>query len=241
MIHSSYKQVHSQEWVTQHIIDPAHELVILRQVIPWQKIINSLVCCYSPNRGRFGCNLRILVSVLILGKLYQSGDSAVIKLIKENRYCQYFCNVADQGLNTFLDRSTLIRFRKRIGAKGTALIENHIFQHLRRSGAIGNDAALIDSSVLESNIIHPNDVLLIYKAFGRLEQWADQFNVLVWWNKESVKKEWYGFNKAKKGKRLEFLNVFHELFEPALQGFIAITNTIKDGHQKKQLNTGSKY
>jgi len=88
-----------------------------------------------------------------------------LREVKENRYVQYFCNVPDEELQTFLNSSTLSTFRKRVGTKGIDLVEKEGFEHLRRAGVIRNDAQLIDSSVMEDNIIYPTDVLLLYKAF----------------------------------------------------------------------------
>ena len=186
MIAVDFQEVHSKAWLQTHILDPTHELVILRQVIPWQKIIDSLKRYYSSTQGRFCKSLRLMVAVLILGKLRQVGDQAVIDLIKENRYAQYFSNVADRDLSTFLDRSTVCKFRHRIGPTGIARLEHHVFHHLRRSGVIENDAALMDSTVLENNLIYPNDVQLLYKGFVKLKAFASHRQIVLWWDHPHV-------------------------------------------------------
>jgi hypothetical protein len=38
-----YEEAFSPEWVSAQITDDTNELVILRQVIPWQSIINQLI------------------------------------------------------------------------------------------------------------------------------------------------------------------------------------------------------
>jgi hypothetical protein len=52
MIESSFEEAFSKEWVETQITDSTNELVILRQVIPWQAIIsqlgNSLASNYQP-------------------------------------------------------------------------------------------------------------------------------------------------------------------------------------------------
>ena len=142
--------------------DPIHELVILRQVIPWQSIIDELQQFYSSDQGRLGKSSRILVALVILGKFRLLSNRPVIAQTKENCYFQYFCNVPDGGLSCFPHHSILHAFRQRIDPQGVALLEETVFERLRLSGAINNDAALIDSSVLASNIVYPNDVQLIY-------------------------------------------------------------------------------
>ena len=101
MIEESFNEVHQEDWLSTSIRDWNHELVIFRQVIPWQKMINQLRGYYHDKAGRLGKNLRLVVAVVLLGKLRQIGDQAVIDLIGENRYAQYFCNVRDEELPFF--------------------------------------------------------------------------------------------------------------------------------------------
>lgn len=162
MIQLNYQEAFSPEWVSSQITDAENELVILRQIIPWQLILNRLVQFYDEKRGRIGKPLRIMVALLILSRLRQLSDREVISQVKENRYMQYFCNVADSQLANFLNNSTLCQFRKRLGEKGIKMIENHIFSRLRSTGVIHADTLLMDSTVLSNNLIYPNDVLLLY-------------------------------------------------------------------------------
>jgi len=233
MIADSFQEVHSKAWIKAHILDPSHELVILRQVIPWQKMIDWLQRYYCSSQGRFGKSLRLMVAVLILGKLRQVGDQAVIDLIKENRYGQYFCNVSERDLSTFLDRSTVCKFRHRIGPGGSARIEHYVFDHLRRSGVIENDAALMDSTVLENNLIYPNDVQLLYKALVKLKAFAQQRQIALWWDHTQVKRRWRAFNLAKSANRMAFLQEFDQLFQPVLRAFKELAKTFSSSDKKK--------
>ena len=167
MIQATFDEAHSPAWIKAHIIDSMNELVLVRQVIPWPRIIAQLVSSYAPHRGRFGTSLRMMVALLIVAKLRRLSDREVIQQVKENRYIQYFCNVPDAGLLTFLDPSVLSKFRTRLGEKGIAKIETEVFERLRQAGVIQGDTSLIDSTVLDNNLIYPNDVQLLYKAFGK--------------------------------------------------------------------------
>ena len=124
MIRATFEEAHPPGWIKEHIIDAMNELVLVRQVIPWQRIIERLISFYDPHRGRWGASLRILVALLIVAKLRQLSDREVIQLVKENRYGQYFCNVPDAGLLSFLDSSTLSKFRTRLGEKGIASLNS---------------------------------------------------------------------------------------------------------------------
>ena len=60
MIAADYEEAFSDEWVSCQITDEENELVILRQVIPWQSIIRRLVQFYDQQKGRIGKSLRII-------------------------------------------------------------------------------------------------------------------------------------------------------------------------------------
>lgn len=241
MIEKTFEEVHSKLWFKTHEINETHELWVVRQVIPWQKIMDKLVKYYDKEAGRLGINLRILVAVLILQKLRSIGDQAVIDLVKENRYAQYFCNVPDEGRSCFLDRSTVVKFRKRITSQGCAMIESLSFEWLRRGGAIENDAALIDSSVLASNVIYPNDVDLLFKAFCKMAAWARMMELPLWWNHRALKKRWRAYNLGQKKKRLAFLLEFQTKFTKAAKTFQRKVHRLADSQEKKEVNTGLRF
>ena len=69
MIAHTFQDAFSAEWVKIHLPNRHHDLVILRQLIPWQPIIDDLVPLYNPKTGRHGCDLRTLSAVSILARL----------------------------------------------------------------------------------------------------------------------------------------------------------------------------
>lgn len=217
MIESSFREAFSDEWVKHNIKDSINELVLLRQIAPWQKVIDRLSRFYRKGKGRRGKSLRMMVALLIMGKLRTLSDAQMVKQVKENRYIQYFCNVPDKGLLTFLNPSTLCTFRKRLGAQGAALIEEAFFDFLRRAGLIRGDSQLIDSTVMEDNIIYPTDVLLLYKAFGKMRQFAKEAKIPLWWNEGDLKKKWRAYGLAKKEEKANFLWEFYLLFIEGLK------------------------
>jgi len=233
MIERSFEEAFSSEWIKKNIIDPTNELVILRQVIPWQMIIDQLVQFYDRKSGRIGKSLRTMVSIIILFKLRQLSDREVITQIKENRYMQYFCNVSDEELMTFLNPSTLCVIRKRLEENGVAIIEKHIFSRLERAGIIDKDTMLMDSTVLESNIIYPTDVRLIHTAFNKMKMFAEAHQISPWWDQDQLKKRWRAFGLAKKDERATYLTEFYMLFSPALETFRIHIESLKVPQQDK--------
>ncbi|MCK5323503.1 MAG: transposase [Desulfobulbaceae bacterium] len=227
MIKTSFQEAFPPEWVKNNITNVNHELIIIRDIIPWEKIIGLLCPFYNKSKGALGKSLRMMIAILLVMKHYKLSDRVVVCQIKENRYMQYFCNVPDDSLWNFLDSSSLSKFRKRLGEKGIEIIEKEIFELLRRAGVIKGDNALIDSSVLENNVIYPNDVHLIYKAFDKIRQFAKLHNITEWWDDDEIKKIWRVFNLEKKTNRAAWLCKFYLLFYSALEIFSEKVNGLK--------------
>jgi IS5 family transposase len=160
-----------------------------------------------------------LIALVILARLRLLSDEKVVQKAKENRYIQYFCNIPDKKLQTFINPSTICTFRKRIGAEGAAIIEKEVFNILRKAGVIKNDAQLIDSTVLEDNIIYPTDVQLLYKSFAKMKQFAEQNDLPVWWDEKYIKQLWRMYNLAKSKEKINYLWDFYLLFVGAVNIF----------------------
>ena len=218
MIAQTFQDTFTPAWVQTHLPNPTHELLLLRDIIPWQSIIDRLVPHYNSQKGRTGHSLRMLVAISILSRLRQLSDRKVIATVQENRYMQYFCNVPDAGLRTFLHPSTLCRFRKRMGKAGIAIIEEQVFKQLKGAAAIKAESMLMDSTVLESPIIYPTDVRRLYKAFDKMAALTTEAHIAPWWDPVHLKQRWRAYNLAQKD-RLASLREFYTLFEPALKRF----------------------
>ncbi len=85
MIEQNFQEAFPPDWVKANIDDVDNELVILRQVIPWQLILDKLVSFYHPGKGRIGNSLRMMVGLLIISRLRKLSDREVVGQVKENR------------------------------------------------------------------------------------------------------------------------------------------------------------
>jgi IS5 family transposase len=226
MIQLTYKDAFSSEWVAANITNPTDELVILRKVIPWGNISKQLQKYYHCSKGALGKPIRMMVALLIVMKLRGLSDRGVIAQVKENRYIQYFCHVPVEGLQTFLHPTSLVKFRQRLGEEGMARLEQEVFDRLRRTGVIQGDSALIDSSVLTNNIVHPNDVQLLVKAFQKMKQCATLNHLPLWWDDKELKTLWRAFGLAKGAERTVWLRTFSLLFFPALDTFRTLVQSL---------------
>jgi IS5 family transposase len=218
MIAQTFQDAFSPQWLKTHLPDPTNDLITLRHIIPWQAIIDRLVPFYDAHQGRTGQPLRTMVAVTLMARLRQFSDRQVIQEIKENRYIQFFCNVPDAILKTCMHPTTLSTFRKRLGVKGIAIIEKEVFNHLKNAHAIEPDMMLQDSTVLESPIIYPTDVRLLFKAFDKMARFAKHAQLEPWWDQARIKKLWRAHN-LDGSKPLAYLCALHMDFEPALETF----------------------
>jgi len=200
MITDIIEEAFTPEWVANNISDPAHQLAVLGKIIPWQEITDGLIPFYSDSVGRNAVLPRTFSAILIIiKKLRGLSDREVVSQVKENRHIQYFCNVPDDKLPTFIDNSTLSRIRGRIGEEGAALIGSAVFGMLRDAGVINGDCILTDSTVLPGNIAYPTDIGLICDASGKMRHFAENNGIPLCFDDGRVKKlrREYNMNRDK--------------------------------------------
>jgi IS5 family transposase len=155
-------------------------------------------------------------------------DRTVVNQVKENRYIQYFCNVPDEELSTFMHHSNLSKLRKRFGSKGIGAIDDIIFNLLRITKVIDTDSMLIDSTVLPNNIVYPTDIALIFKAFKKMNQVAKLYHIPIWWDDQELKQLWREYNLNR--KKSEIIHLFFEfllIFSKGLRRFEKIVHTLE--------------
>ncbi len=86
MIQDTFEAAFSSEQTESDITDSAHVLVVLRKIIPWEKIVYHLSRFYSDRKGPVGKSLRIMAALLIITRLRGLSDREAVRQVKENRY-----------------------------------------------------------------------------------------------------------------------------------------------------------
>ncbi len=54
MIKDTFEDAFSPEWIERNIADSAHRLIILRRIIPWERIVTRLTSFYDEVSGAEG-------------------------------------------------------------------------------------------------------------------------------------------------------------------------------------------
>ena len=199
MIEKKSEEAFTPEWVTDNIADQANELVVLREIIPWQKIINGLTPFCNDTKGRTGISLRTVTGVFIIRKLRDISDRQLVGQVGENRCIQYFRDVSDEDLKTFVNHGSLCKTRQRSGEEGIAVVESEISDMPNTADVIKGDTMPADSTVLPADMIYPTDIGLIFEAFGKMRRFAEKHGIPLWWDDKETKtlRREFGLNKNK--------------------------------------------
>lgn len=182
----------------QSKLDQSHRLYRLGDAIDWDRMQEVLQVFYK-SRGRRQLPIRLMIGLHIIKHLYNLSDAKVVGMLKENIYWMHFCDISPDWLTgagkKILDRSSMSRFRGRIGAKGMSLIEGVIREQLLEAGLIEAREMTTDSTVVEKHIAYPTDSNLLDRGRKKLVQ------VVSTLKKQGVKVKGGLRNYAKKGKR----------------------------------------
>ncbi len=155
----------------EDFIDMKHELVLLAKKIDWIKIEKELSVYYS-NTGKPSKPIRLMVSALLLKRLYNLGDERFVKEWVMNPYMQYFSGEAYFKHNFPFDPSDLAHFRKRIGEEGVEKIFKHTVE--LHGEEVKGKQVISDTTVQENNITYPTDGKLYKKIIDRCNAIADE-------------------------------------------------------------------
>ena len=141
----------------KEMCNPRNPLYRLGDVIPWDEVESWFEGEYAID-GRPAKPIRLMVSLLILKRLYDLGDETVVDEWVQNTYMQYFSGEVEFQWEVPCEPSDLVHFRKRIGEEGVKkILKLSIDLH-------GKDArekeVVIDTTVQEKNISFPTDVKL---------------------------------------------------------------------------------
>ncbi len=103
-------------------LNKKHILVKIADTINWDNITNQLSKFYCKDNGRPTKPARIKVGLLFLQRISKAPDEDTVKILHENIYAQYLCNVSFRQSKKFINRTTLVKFRSRIGLEGIKIL-----------------------------------------------------------------------------------------------------------------------
>jgi len=162
------------------IINLRHPLVRLAAEINWDFLAKrfSSVCRVGP--GQPPLPTRLVAGLFILKHMHNLSDEALCDRWVENPYFQYLCGEAVFRHELPFDRSSLTRWRQRLGEEQIAALLQESLSVAHRSGAIETkdlERVVVDTTVQEKAIAHPTDARLIHRAIEKLVDLAKREGV----------------------------------------------------------------
>lgn len=162
------------------IVDLKHELVKLSQAIDWGFLEKKLGSVYDDDPGRPPLPTRLMAGLAILKHMHNLSDEALCERWVENPYYQLFCGEEFFQHVLPFDRSSMTRWRQRMGEdKLIALMQESLATAVRVEAARPADfkAVIVDTTVQEKAVAFPTDAKLMHRARERLVKLAKKQGV----------------------------------------------------------------
>lgn len=192
----------------EKIVDESHPLIRLSKQIDWSHFEKVFEVHYSPDKGRPGIPIRMMVGLHYLKYTYELSDEAVLEGWLENPYWQYFCGGQFFEHELPIDDSTMSRWRKKIGEEGTEEILSETIQTGIRTGAIKKPELKrvnVDTTVQTKAVRYPTDARLYDRMRERLVKCAGKEGIKLRQTYKRVGKRALqrqsGYGRAKQFKR----------------------------------------
>ena len=162
------------------IIGMKHEKVVLAGRIDWEFLAEKFGGAYSDKPGHPALSVRLMAGLAILKYADNLSNEELCARWVENPYYQYFCGEEFFQHELPFDRSSLTRWRQRMGEdRLQALLQESLAAAVKTGAAKPQDftQAIVDITVAEKNIAFPTDAKLIHKARERLVKLAKKHGI----------------------------------------------------------------
>ncbi len=163
----------------ENIIDLRHELVLLGGRIEWAFFDEAYEAFYS-EAGRPGIPTRMMVGLHILKHMFDLSDEGVCERWVYDPYFQHFCGEEYFQFELPIERSSMTRWRDRIGPQGLEKVFQESLGVAHRTGALRTKdlkRVTVDTTVQEKAVTFPTDAKLMHRARERLVRLAREHGV----------------------------------------------------------------
>jgi IS5 family transposase len=157
------------------IIDTKHPLATLGRTVDWGFLEQRFGEVYTDNPGHPPLPTRLMAGLSILKHTYDLSDEALCERWVENPYYQYFCGEEFFQHRLVFDRSSLTRWRTRVGEERLqALIQESLSVASRTEAIKPSELSrvIVDTTVQPKNVTFPTDAKLLNRAREKLVRLA---------------------------------------------------------------------
>ena len=157
------------------IIDMSHEQVRLAQAIDWPHLEERFGAVYSDGPGMPPLPTRLMAGLAILRHTFDLSDEELCARWVENPYFQYLCGEEFFRHELPYDRSSMTRWRQRMGEERIeALLQESLSVAVKTGAMKPQDTrrVIVDTTVQPKNVMFPTDAKLVHRARERLVKLA---------------------------------------------------------------------
>jgi transposase, IS5 family len=164
----------------EEIIDMGHALVRLAKEIDWSFLDQrfSAVCQAGP--GQPPLPTRLVAGLMILKHTHNLSDEVLCARWLENPYYQYFCGEEVFCHRLAFDRSSLTRWRQRLGEAQLAALLQESLSVAHKTEALTTtdlERVAVDTTVQPKAVAHPSAARLAHRALEKLVDLAKRNGV----------------------------------------------------------------
>ena len=162
------------------IINLEHELARLARTIDWGFLESRCGAAYTDAPGQPPLPTRLMAGLAILKHAHDLSDEALCARWVENPYFQYFCGEEFFRHDLPFDRSSITRWRQRMGEERlSALVQESLAVAVKTKALRPADLAhvIVDTTVQEKAVMFPTDARLMDRARVRLVRLAKRHGV----------------------------------------------------------------
>lgn len=162
------------------IIDMNHALARLSRVIDWRFLEERCGTAYKDVAGHPALPTRLMAGLAILKATHNLSDEALCDRWLENPYFQLFCGEEFFRHDLPFDRSSMTRWRQRMGEERlNALLQESLAAAVRTDAARPADftKAIVDTTVQPKAVAHPTDARLMQRSRERLVRLAGKLGI----------------------------------------------------------------
>ena len=164
------------------IIDMGHPKAVLARQIDWRHLAERFGEAYSEVPGHPALPTRLMAGLQILKFTEDLSDEVLCDRWVENPYYQYFCGEEFFQHELPFERTSMTRWRQRMGDERLeALLQESLYVAVRLGAAKPADftQVIVDTTVQEKNAAFPTDAKLAHRARERLVKLADKHDVTL--------------------------------------------------------------
>ena len=164
------------------IIDLKHPLVRLGQTVDWGFLEQRFGEVYDDDLGRPPLPTRLMAGLSILKHTYNLSDEVLCERWVENPYYQHFCGEEFFQHRLVFDRSSLTRWRNRMGEERlVALIQESLSVAVKTKAVKPSELSrvIVDTTVQPKNVTFPTDAKLLNRAREKLVRLAQRHGVAL--------------------------------------------------------------